>query len=139
MCNELVKENKLKVHLEAYHTPFVGKDQSFYPRKEQEIKQNQTRSKMMGHCAIIFKYKESQIVFWMKVKKKKYIHGNEALKVLFLPSTTYLFVAGILLLNITETKIWSQLQPEHDVTCSIYGTQPQFENFSKLMQNQGSH
>lgn len=49
--------------------------------------------------------------------------------------------AGILLLtsNITETKIWSQLQPEHDVTCSIYSTQPQFENLSKLMQNQGSH
>jgi len=47
LSNELVKENKLKVHLEAYHTPFIGKDQGFFPRKEQEIKQNQKRSKMM--------------------------------------------------------------------------------------------
>jgi len=39
LSNELVKENKQKVHLEAYHTPFVGKDQSFSPRKEQDIKQ----------------------------------------------------------------------------------------------------
>jgi hypothetical protein len=58
LSNEL-KENKLKVHLEAYHTPFVGKYQSFFPRKEQEIKQNQARSKMMRHCATIFKNKES--------------------------------------------------------------------------------
>jgi len=47
-----VKETKLKVHLEAYHTPFVGKDQSFFPRKEQDIKQNQTRSKMMRRATI---------------------------------------------------------------------------------------
>jgi hypothetical protein len=40
LINELVKENKLKVPLEAYHTPFVGKDQSFFPRKEQKIKQD---------------------------------------------------------------------------------------------------
>jgi len=71
LSNELVKENKLKVHLEAYHTPFVGKDQSFFPRKEQEIKQNQTRSKMMRHCAKIFKNKESPSAFWIKVKKEK--------------------------------------------------------------------
>jgi len=55
-----VKENKLKVHLEAYHTPFVGKDQSFFPRKEQEIKQNQTRSKMMS--ATIFKNRIAECI-----------------------------------------------------------------------------
>jgi hypothetical protein len=31
--------NKLRIHLEAKHTPFVSKGHSFFARKEQEIKQ----------------------------------------------------------------------------------------------------